>query len=234
MSTAEKIMTARITSLEQIWAGKCTVTIEPPADWAKAHDRTHLTYRFTKSEDGNVVFVSILVGPQNTADYAYIGILPRTGGGFRWTSKSKLLETDLRVRIVQRVLAAISEGRLAQVTNAGWNLHSSGLCCRCGRKLTVPASVETGIGPECESLHRLGVSSWDEIPSRLSSPVARCQYEYWTTGDNTTLLGLHDAVLDTGKNEQYAEDLVGATRKAMRRFKGGKRLPADWIEFATW
>jgi hypothetical protein len=24
-----------------------------------------------------------------------------------------------------------------------------GKCCRCGRKLTVPASIASGIGPEC-------------------------------------------------------------------------------------
>jgi hypothetical protein len=29
-------------------------------------------------------------------------------------------------------------------------IHHEGKCCRCGRKLTVPRSIELGIGPECE------------------------------------------------------------------------------------
>jgi hypothetical protein len=33
----------------------------------------------------------------------------------------------------------------------GLKVHHEGRCCRCGRKLTVPESIETGLGPECAS-----------------------------------------------------------------------------------
>lgn len=234
MSEVATILSAKIVSLDQLRAGRCTVTVEPPKEWAAAHDRTHLTYRFTRSEDGNVTFVSVLNGPNNTTDYVYLGILPKDAGEVRWTRKSVFGPDDLRVKVIQRVVSAIAEGRAAQISNAGWNVHSSGLCCRCGRKLTVPASVQTGIGPECESLHRLGVASWDEIPSRISTPIACQQYVYWTTSDATALLALHDLLIEAGKDEQYAEDLVAVTRKAMRKFKGGKNLSKEWIDYATW
>jgi hypothetical protein len=31
----------------------------------------------------------------------------------------------------------------------GYKIHHEGRCGKCGRLLTVPESVETGIGPEC-------------------------------------------------------------------------------------
>lgn len=32
------------------------------------------------------------------------------------------------------------------------NVYHHGICCKCGRKLTTPESLESGIGPECRKL----------------------------------------------------------------------------------
>ena len=35
------------------------------------------------------------------------------------------------------------------ITEAGFDVHHEGKCGKCGRPLTVPESVKTGLGPIC-------------------------------------------------------------------------------------
>jgi len=48
-------------------------------------------------------------------------------------------------------LKLVWENNTQPLIDKGFALHHEGKCGRCGRKLTVPLSIETGIGPECAS-----------------------------------------------------------------------------------
>ena len=95
-------------------------------------------------------FVKLLTGSDNTADYSYLGMLNEQTGEVRLTAKSCAGADSWAVRIVRRVLAQMWEGEGMQaILAAGWDVHHEGRCGRCGRPLTVPESLEVGIGPDC-------------------------------------------------------------------------------------
>jgi hypothetical protein len=89
-------------------------------------------------------FVKLLAGPDNTGDYVYIGAFYR--GTFRTTTKSKMTLESVPVRALQFFLRfLLVEKRMPSTLE----VYHTGRCGRCGRLLTVPTSVASGIGPEC-------------------------------------------------------------------------------------
>jgi hypothetical protein len=109
----------------------------------------HWTYKVTASDDGKVYFVALLTGPDNTSDYTYLGIMLPETGIVRLTKASKFTPDTLAVRVIQRVTARLYAGDAEVIESNGWKLHHVGKCGRCGRPLTTPESVESGIGPIC-------------------------------------------------------------------------------------
>lgn len=110
----------------------------------------HYTYRLRRPEGKDVTFVSLLTGPQNTSDYTYLGLL--ADGDLRLTRKSRMTDDSLPVRAVRYLLRGVREGRLP----AKLHMYHEGRCACCGRTLTVPESVRTGIGPECAKRYGRG------------------------------------------------------------------------------
>jgi hypothetical protein len=92
-------------------------------------------------------FVNLLRGPDNTADFAYMGVLRRTWA-FSLTSASRMGREAPAVKALVWFLerARLERTGLLGVTLEFWH---DGRCGRCGRKLTVPESVASGLGPEC-------------------------------------------------------------------------------------
>ena len=88
-------------------------------------------------------FVSLLTGPENTADYTYLGMLDERG--FRTTKASKLTPDSLPVRGFAFFWKHIAAGTMPPQME----VRHEGSCGRCGRALTVPESLDTGLGPEC-------------------------------------------------------------------------------------
>ena len=105
---------------------------------------------------GKIFFVSLLTGPQNESDYSYIGVLNPKTGEVRLTKASKFSEGTMVVRLLRRTLARVWAGEQEAIEAAGFRVHHEGRCCRCGRTLTVPSSVESGIGPECAEMMAAG------------------------------------------------------------------------------
>lgn len=136
--------------------GNCTFTVKVPEVFASQHGcNLHYTFKITQSEPSErypnpAHFVKLLTGSDNATDYSYLGMLNPVTGQVRLTVKSCCGETAWAVRIVRRVLAQVFEGEGMQaVIAAGWDVHHEGKCGRCGRALTVPESIEIGIGPDC-------------------------------------------------------------------------------------
>ena len=88
-------------------------------------------------------------GPDNYVNYRYLGILNPETGLVRTTNASCLKGDSLPVRLLNRALELVWQENTAQFEEKGFNLHHEGRCGRCGRKLTVPESIESGFGPEC-------------------------------------------------------------------------------------
>jgi Family of unknown function (DUF6011) len=137
-----------------------------------SHTGERLTYRvqkkaYTLANAPEVTrytyWVMLLTGPHNTRDYTYLGTLSnekqRT---FELSPKSHVKDASAAsVKGFQWLLKRIAgyEQNLLQTVMHPdrMSFYHAGRCGRCGRALTVPTSVESGIGPECGSQIDRGV-----------------------------------------------------------------------------
>lgn len=92
---------------------------------------------------GKKYFVALLSGPDNTADYTYLGMIQ--DNVFRLTRASKMNADSKPVAAIRWTLERLQQRHFPSTVEF-WH---EGRCGRCGRKLTVPESVAAGIGPEC-------------------------------------------------------------------------------------
>ena len=90
-------------------------------------------------------FVKVLSGPDNGADYRYMGTIFE-GRSFRLTNKSRVGPEAPSYKAFDYVFHRLANGIPLARTVEVWH---EGKCGRCGRLLTVPESVERGIGPDC-------------------------------------------------------------------------------------
>lgn len=136
-------------SKEFVLAGDATFTVELP-------DETHKTYRVQHVEGNDrwpeSYFAKLLTGPDNTKSYTYMGKLEPVAGVVNTTAKSASFEGSLALRLLNRILARVWANDHSAYEEHGYRTHHEGMCGRCGRKLTVPASIESGIGPECAKI----------------------------------------------------------------------------------
>ena len=106
------------------------------------------TYKVSHKKGGDVSFVSLLTGSNNERDYSYMGLLPDDAPtALRGVGRGKsCASADApSAKAFQFLLDSVGKGRIPDAREI-WH---EGRCGRCGRKLTVPESIETGLGPEC-------------------------------------------------------------------------------------
>lgn len=143
-------------SKDFILAGDAVFTIELPEAAAAEQGFSHRTY-WVQHVEGNdrwpeSWFVKLLTGPDNSSDFTYMGKLNPNNGDVMTTHKSPWPGSAFVVRLLVRVLQRVWADDHAAFEQHGYKLHHEGKCGRCGRRLTVPASVESGIGPECAKI----------------------------------------------------------------------------------
>ena len=141
-------------SKEFVSAGNATFTIEMAESFAAKHQlKPHYTFKVKKKEASMKYpeswFVSLLTGRDNETSYSYLGMLDPKEGKFALTRASKLKDESMVVKLLRRSLERIWKNETQEIEAAGFKIHHEGRCGRCGRKLTVPESIETGLGPEC-------------------------------------------------------------------------------------
>jgi len=125
-------------------AGNATITLKSLVTEA------HLTFKVTQAKDKQTgekrdfYFVALLSGPDNESDYAYMGMI-NGAGQFNLTRNSKFTEDAKAVKGFKFFWKFISEDMFPP----SMEIRHEGSCGRCGRKLTVPESIDRGIGPEC-------------------------------------------------------------------------------------
>lgn len=110
-------------------------------------ESTRFTYRFKAPDDHSCVWVSVLSGPENTNDYQYIGFISTRDGNSPELiagRKGKAHATSFQA-LAWYVNKAFHNPDVA----AKAHFWHEGICGKCGRPLTVPESIERGIGPKC-------------------------------------------------------------------------------------
>lgn len=115
---------------------------------------TRYTFRLNQAKDGKeMFFASVLSGPSNISDYTYLGFVNLAG--FRDTCRLIAGRKGRPDAPSFRALDWFLKNLKARVEANVQELHPEvelwheGRCCRCARRLTDPASIEAGIGPEC-------------------------------------------------------------------------------------
>jgi Family of unknown function (DUF6011) len=133
-------------ALNFILAGNARFTLRSRATGAR------YTYRVSMADPnpkypGHAWFVSVLTGPENTADYQYAGLIRGAAGGptFAWTGRSRLASSAPSVEAFRWTFARLALGHMP----GNVEIWHEGRCGRCGRALTVPESIALGLGPEC-------------------------------------------------------------------------------------
>ena len=131
LTSADAVRTA-------LFAGRATLTL------VSKKTGTRYTFKVSRPNEGAPHFATLLTGPDNSSDFQYLGIAS-INAGLKLTAKSKLGADSAPVRALDWVLRQTAGGHLPDTVEV-WH---EGRCCQCGRKLTVPSSIATGLGPEC-------------------------------------------------------------------------------------
>ncbi len=147
-----KLATANV--VDYLIAGRSVVTV------LNTRTEGRHTYRITapgktaaERAKAEILFVSVLTGPENTSHYTYIGILVRRSGEFKLTAKSRFPRSDKRVAGFTWLMHQALRNRLDRFPHVEVRHHNH--CGKCARLLTVPESIDTGLGKICATL--LGV-----------------------------------------------------------------------------
>ncbi len=138
---------ARLTTaaevLRFVQAGKAVVTLRS----LKTGER--FTYRIVRADDGKALFVHLLTGPDNEADFHYLGVVLIQPMVSTWRHGG--LKSCVPVHAPANKAWAwtwkqVTEDKALHPQLEVWH---EGRCGRCGRRLTTPESIALGLGPEC-------------------------------------------------------------------------------------
>jgi Family of unknown function (DUF6011) len=83
--------------------------------------------------------VKLMTGPDNENSFTMIGWL-KSGDQFVPTQKNEGTANETIGRIFVQIVT---------VGREGYSFQKASTCRRCNRKLTVPSSIDAGLGPEC-------------------------------------------------------------------------------------
>lgn len=122
-----------------ILAGNATLTIVS----LKTGARFTFRIRKGKKRETDPHFVSVLDG----GEYNYLGCIFQDGK-FKVTKKSRYNSGQPCARAFIFLMEALAKGEFHPQLEV-WH---EGKCGKCGRQLTVPESIATGLGPECSAV----------------------------------------------------------------------------------
>lgn len=142
-----KLMPSQVHVREWSAEPDITGTVPPDGRYTVVMPEGRRTIWFYSPRMGNFAgerIVRFLSGADNDSDYTAIGKVVE--GGVQLWKKSSNSPEGLVVRAIGYLLNSTKE----QWAEAGhtYALESSN-CYRCGRTLTVPASIHRGLGPDC-------------------------------------------------------------------------------------
>ena len=128
-------------SLTFIKGGNATFTL--------VGQKNRFTYKVKKADfKEDTFFVLLLNGSDNTSDFVYMGMLFPNSTSIKITKGSRVGETATSFVAFNFVFKYLIQGIIPN----GVKIYHEGRCGRCGRKLTVPQSIEQGFGDECKKI----------------------------------------------------------------------------------
>lgn len=116
-------------------------------------DAKHRTFRVKTSAKSGKTVIGILTGSNNLSDYTWFGYLVGTEVRF-WKNPRYGYETfGVTMPIGNAEVLECVAAILNDANGAGLRFATEYKnCSRCGKVLTVPESIEIGMGPECSGL----------------------------------------------------------------------------------
>lgn len=127
-----------------ILAGKAFFTVRNPVTGNR------FTYRVKAKKDKKgapvCYFVAVLTGPDNNQSYTYLGTIFAKDGVYKQTANSKVAATAMSAKAFDWIWRRVG---FKQELTHGAEIWHDGKCGCCGRRLTVPESIASGIGPVC-------------------------------------------------------------------------------------
>ena len=139
-------------ALEFILAGKAFVT------FVNTQTQNRFTYKVVKHKKLDFFYVNVLTSPDV---YVYIGTIT-SDCRFKHSLKSHITSDAQSVKVFNYVFNKVktiindgftsSDGSyiLPQTALPSFiEIYHSGRCGKCGKRLTVPESIDSGFGPEC-------------------------------------------------------------------------------------
>ena len=128
-------MVNRIKSLKFFVGGKAIFTISNS-------NGVHYTYKIVHKAE-QPYFVYLLTDGD---EYRYMGLYNPVSNLVYLTQKSRFTDGSIPLKVLRWAIKVVKYG---DSIPEGYSIQHDGRCCRCGRRLTTPESIEAGIGPEC-------------------------------------------------------------------------------------
>jgi hypothetical protein len=126
-------------ALRFMFGGNATFTIR------SAKTGTRYTYKIRQPGIGKPFFASVLSGPDNERDFDYIGFVPASLRDVLVAGTKGQPDAPSFRALAWTVSQLAEKARIPEHLE----IFHEGRCCACGRKLTTPESILSGIGPEC-------------------------------------------------------------------------------------
>ena len=151
MSDAAMFTSAK-DALQFIMSGRAFFTIVSKKTGQRFTYKVERSYKDVREEKPDLGFrwVKLLTGSDNDESYSFIGTLKDSR--YTHSRKSRVSEYAKGVVALNWVIKWLAEGEIKSDSLEIWH---EGRCGKCARRLTVPASIANGIGPECaKSVYR--------------------------------------------------------------------------------
>jgi hypothetical protein len=125
--------------IQFVTGGKATFTLVSKSSGQRFTFRVKSADRY---DPKSPLYAMVLTGPDNTLSYTYLGSMFAN-------SRAKLSKTKRTREMGESQSFKVLSWFLQNIGSQNVEFWHEGKCGCCGRKLTVPESIETGIGPVC-------------------------------------------------------------------------------------
>ncbi len=122
-------------ALDFILGGKSFVT------FLNKKTDNRFTFKVVKHKKDDIYFVNVLTGPDI---YTFIGTI-RENRYNHSIKKSNISIDSQSVKVFNYILSKLQSNNLPDFIE----IYHDGRCGKCGKRLTVPTSIESGFGPDC-------------------------------------------------------------------------------------
>lgn len=136
----------KFASLTLAWiymmSGRATFTIE------SVITQRRFTYRIERKPKELVWFIATLTGPDNRFDFSYLGCFVGENQKYVADRKFRIGRDAPSRKAFEWLVRCIDRDEPIEGLCTIWH---EGKCGRCGRALTSPGSIRTGLGPTCKA-----------------------------------------------------------------------------------